>query len=101
MNDKPQIKGCLNRAVEALENSSIVLSNLKNSGEGEVNEYEFHLEINLKSLADLKAFRDALPDDMDKVNDRDFCYQNGLADNSGSCMTLTTTKLTAEALRDD
>ncbi len=58
-----------------------------------INERGWKRETHIKALAEIKNLRDAVPDGLEQVYNNDFCYQNGLADNSGSVMTLRAAKV--------
>ena len=62
--------GAITKAREAIHNSSVILSNLKNSDPDGVNEWEFHLDLNIKALHGLDALIDEVKSyDLEEILD--------------------------------
>lgn len=85
MINKPEIKGCINRAIEALETSSPEGVDYAN-----FTEWSNDLDEHDQALADLKAFRDTLP--------KYFAYHK---DDVRFNNSLEYVKLTQEAISDE
>ena len=90
---KPNIKGCIARAIEALESCD-------SYDENDYSIRQFHDEKLVKqALADLKAFEEALPDDLaENIADYDSHFPTK---EYGYPAAIGAAKLTAEAVKND
>ena len=91
MTNKPEIKGCINRAIA---NAEIISTDLMNGEDGRAISAKGYLDLALQIEADLKAFRDALPQCLSY--DRKF-----YAETESLMSKDVTAKLAAEAISDD
>lgn len=95
MKHNPQIKGSITRAIEALDQSEYALARAVCWKPPSANQRKIEdgsLKMARQALADLKAFKDALPDDPFTKDDKGYFDHKGVHD---------TAKLTAQAVSDE